>query len=509
VPLLRRVPVAAVIAVVLATNLVTTGVASAQPLDTPPACTDSMPVLRYLVLFDTGTAQPAAARQVSGACGTLTGYYPQIGVAVATSRDSRFANRIGTDRAFSAQRVMRYQQGPHKVDETDATQAQVTSDPAAVSTSDLTSQQWDMDLIHADRARQIYEGSRDVVVGVLDSGVDPDHPDLRAALDPALSAGCLTGVADKSRKAWVPTVSAHGTHVAGTIAAADDGRGITGVAPGVRIASVKVVDDDGYIFPEYAVCGLMWATANHMAVTNNSYFVDPWLMTCNRDSEHVVYEAVRRAVDYATRQGVLTIAAATNDSADLSDPSGQTADGPDSGGNRRTLDGDCKVLPAGLRGVVAVSATGPDRLKAGYSSYGLGVIDVTAPGGEPRKSAPPSTTDSPQATHADPTPKSACVLSTVPGGYDRYCGTSMATPHVSGVAALLKSRHPDASPPQLSRMLNDQADPVPCPADYDLDGTGAQDAYCDGYAPYNGFYGHGMVDALAAVSDGTAQDPPN
>jgi subtilisin family serine protease len=487
--------VAAVIAVVLATNLVTTGVvASAQAPDKPPACSASLPKLRYLVLFDIGTGQRAAAREIAGSCGALTGYYPQIGVAVALSQDSRFPNRIGTDRAFSAQRVMRAQQGPgSKSDETDSTQAQVTANAASVSTVDRTGEQWDMALIRADRSRMISEGSKDVVVGVLDSGVDPNHPDLRAALDPALSAGCLSGVADTSRKAWSPTASPHGTHVAGTIAAADDGHGTAGVAPAVRLASVKVVDDDGFIFPEYAVCGLMWATTNKMAVTNNSYFVDPWLMTCNRDGEHVVFEAVRRAVDYATRQSTLTVAAATNESADLSDPSGQTAAGPDSGVERRTLDSGCKALPAGLRGVVAVSAVGQDKLKAGYSSYGLGVIDVAAPGGEPRASEPASPSE-PESS------ASACVLSTVPGGYGRYCGTSMATPHVTGVAALLASEHPEASPPELSRMLTDQADSIPCPADYDLDDTGAQDAYCDGYAPYNGFYGHGLVDAEAAVS---------
>lgn len=501
-PLLRRVPVAAVIALVLATNPVTTSAtASAQPPDKPPACSANLPDLRYLVLFDTWTPRARAARTIDGSCGKLTAYYPQIGVAVATSPDSRFANRIGPERAFSAQRVMRSQQGPRKADETDSTRTQVTANPAAVSTVDLTGEQWDMDMIHADRSRLVDEGSRDVVVGVLDSGVDPNHPDLRRALDPALSAGCLNGVADTARSAWVPTASAHGTHVAGTIAAADDGHGIAGVAPGVRIASVKVVDDDGFIFPEYAVCGLMWATANEMAVTNNSYFIDPWLMTCNRDREHVVFEAVRRAVDYATRHGTLTVAAATNESADLADPGGRTADGPvgTPGVERRTLDSGCKVLPAGLRGVIAVSATGSDKLKAGYSSYGLGVIDVTAPGGEPRSSSPPEA-----AASAGSEP--SCVLSTVPDGYDQYCGTSMATPHVTGVAALLASEHPEASPPELSRMLTDQAKALPCPADYDLDDTGAQDAYCDGYAPYNGFYGHGMVDAEAAVTESPQAD---
>jgi subtilisin family serine protease len=262
----------------------------------------------------------------------------------------------------------------------------------------------------------------------------------------------------------------------------------------VRIASVKVVDDQGYILPEYAVCGLMWATNNKMKVTNNSYFVDPWLMTCDRDSEHVVFESVRRAVDYATQHGVLTVAAATNEGADLADPSGRTTDNPAASGKaeRRTLDGSCKVLPAGLRGVVAVSAVGRNELKSSYSSYGLGVVDVTAPGGETK----PKAYDPSGAKQQE----NDCVLSTVPGGYDRFCGTSMAAPHVAGVAALIASENPEATSQTITKMLTEEAEPLPCPADYDLDDTGAQDAYCTGYKPYNGFYGHGLVDALAAVT---------
>ncbi len=495
-PLLRRVPAAAVSAVVLASTLVTTGVSASAQAEDPPrdACSSSTAELRYLVLLTPGTDQASAASQVTEACGELFAYYPEIAVAVANSADGEFAERLGTDRAFSAEKLLRAQQGPRKADETVAAVG-VTTDPSGVDGEDRTGEQWDMTMIGADRARRIAPGSKDVLVGVLDSGVDPNHPDLTAALDPAASAGCLSGKADQARTAWEPTVSPHGTHVAGTIAAADDGRGIAGVAPGVRIASVKVVDDDGYIFPEYAICGLMWATANKMRVTNNSYFVDPWLMTCDRGSEHVVYEAVRRAVDHASQHGVLTVAAATNEGADLADPSGRTAENPGSKpgrAERRTLDGSCKVLPAGLRGVVAVSAVGSNELKASYSSYGLGVVDVAAPGGETK----PKAYDPSDSKQED----SSCVLSTVPGGYDRFCGTSMATPHVTGVAALLASEHPDASSQTLTKLLTTQAEPLSCPADYDLDGTGAQDAYCTGYKPYNGFYGHGLVDALAAVN---------
>jgi subtilisin family serine protease len=471
--------------VVLATSLVTAGAnASAAVVDPPSdACSPSSDAaLRYLVLFSPGTAEPAATSEVTSACGAMAVYYPEIAVGVANSADAGFAERLGADRAFSAERVLK--------DAGKSGEATVTTDPAEVDDSDRTAEQWDMTMIGADRARRITPGSRDVLVGVLDSGVDPNHPDLTAALDRSASAGCLSGKADPSPAAWEPTASPHGTHVAGTIAAADDGRGITGVAPGVRIASVKVVDDSGYILPEYAVCGLMWATANGMRVTNNSYFVDPWLMTCDRDSEHVVYESVRRAVDYATSHGVLTVAAATNEGADLADPNGRAAEDPSSSG-RRTLDSSCKVLPAGLRGVVAVSAVGRNELKASYSSYGLGVIDVAAPGGETK----PQAYDPSGGKQQDDT----CVLSTVPDGYEKMCGTSMAAPHVTGVAALLASEHPEATPQTLSKMLTEQADPLPCPADYDLDGTGAQDAYCTGYQPYNGFYGHGLTDALAAV----------
>ena len=469
-PLLRHARAAATGAVVLVSALLAgSTVASARPDDdtVAPACGTDRNTLRYVVLFDEGTPQQAALDEISRACGDPVVYYPQIAVAVATSHYERFADRIGRDRAFSAQQAANA--GRHKSDETGTAGVDVTANAAEVPTADRTPDQWDMTMIKADRAHEIAEGSRDVVVGVLDSGVDPNHPDLRAALDPALSAGCLTGRPNTTRAAWEPTASPHGTHVAGTIAAADDARGITGVAPGVRIASVKVVDDDGFIFPEYAVCGLMWAAANRMTVTNNSYFVDPWLMTCDRDGEHVVHEAVRRAVDYGTQHGVLTVAAATNENLDLSDQ-------PDS---------SCRVLPAGLRGVVAVSAVGPTKLKSSYSAYGLGVVDVTAPGGE--------------LATAERGPDE-CILSTVPGGYERYCGTSMATPHATGVVALLASTHPKAGPQQLTRMLTTQAESVPCPADYDLSGTGAQDAYCSGYAPYNSFHGHGLVDALAAVT---------
>jgi subtilisin family serine protease len=464
VPLLRRVRVAAVLTVVLTGMCVPPAVADPAP---DVECVGGGKALRYIVLFDRGTTPDAAQADVTGSCGTTVVYYPQIAVGVATSNDPDFRGLIGADRAFSAQAAVADRDGsPRKTDET-----ALAPRRTAVSTVDRTNEQWDMAMINADAAHEVTDGSRNVVVGVLDSGIDDTHPDLRAAVDPALSAGCETGKPNTAVTAWSPSGSPHGTHVAGTIAAADDGKGVTGVAPGVRLASVKVVDDSGHIYPESAVCGFMWAAAKRMTITNSSYFVDPWLFTCSKSGQRIVREALTRAVSYATSEGVLNVAAATNENVDMANPP----------------DPSCRVLPAGLKGVLAVSSVGENKVKAGYSSYGLGVVDVTAPGGEQRR--------------GQGDPDAGCVLSTVPGGYAKFCGTSMATPHVSGVLALLASTHPKASPATLTRLLNNQAQNVPCPADYDLSGNGTQDAYCSGYAPYNGFYGHGLIDALAAVTN--------
>lgn len=481
-PSARRSGVAAAcVALVLATLLGTPGArgAPAEPPDDEPAastgerdCRRTGTPLRYLVLFDEGTPKRRATREITRACGTPVVYYPRIGVGVASSADPGFEDALGPDRTFSSQKQRRDGAA------TSTTQAGHPprpllrpTNPRTVGTADRTGEQWDMRLIKADQARRLSPGKRGVLVGVLDSGIDAAHPELRAALDRERSVGCLTGKPDRSRSSWAPTTSVHGTHIAGTIAAADDGRGITGVAPGVRIASVKVIGERGFVDPEAVVCGLVWAADHGMAVTNSSYFVNPAASSCaTHERFDVARRAIARAAEYANDRGTLNVAAATNEGLNLT-PSRGASDTPDEG---------CQALPAGLPSVLAVSSVGPDSVKTGYSSFGLGVISVTAPGGEDRR----------------------CVLSSVPGGYARLCGTSMAAPHVSGVAALVASAHPRYGPAEVRKALTSTARPLACPADYDLGGDGKQDAYCSGYRAFNGFYGHGLVDALAALGDG-------
>ncbi|TNC24388.1 S8 family peptidase [Amycolatopsis alkalitolerans] len=419
-------------------------------------CGDNGRTVRYLVVLDRGTPEQEADGQVTAACGQTAIYYPQLSVGVVTSTDPDFAEEFGPGRTFSAQELRR--------GKTRLPAARLTAHQ--ISGANLAGEQWGLNAVGAGG----FHGDAGVVVGVLDSGIDATHPDLAGAIDARDSAGCLTGAPDRSADAWGATASAHGTHVAGIIAAADDGEGTTGVAPGVRVASVKVIDDDGYVAPEAAVCGLMWAAARHLPVVNTSFDVNPWGGSCApREGYAVVHEAIARAVEYATSHGTLDVAAATNEAVNLT-PSPRSGVSPGSS--------DCEELPAALRDAVTVSAVGPDQVKAGYSSYGLGVVDLAAPGGD----------------------RGDCVVSTVPGGYAPMCGTSMAASHVAGVAALVVSAHPGISVRGLRAALYQGARPMPCPDDYDLDGDGHQDAFCAGYTGYNGFYGHGMVDADGALT---------
>jgi subtilisin family serine protease len=154
----------------------------------------------------------------------------------------------------------------------------------------------------------------------------------------------------------------------------------------------------------------------------------------------------------------------------------------------REVTNACLDLPAEAPGVVAVSATGFTNLKSYYSSYGQGVIDVAAPGGDTRVRNPSVST----ITDA--------VLSTVPLGWGYSQGTSMASPHAAGVAALALSAHPGMTPAALASFLQRTADPLPCPPGlYDpRPGLPQYQATCSG-GNVNSFYGHGLVDAAAAV----------
>src|SRR5215210_1932078 len=451
----------------------------------------------YLVLAPSGNSTGKAAARVAAAGGTVVADYRQIGVLVARSASPGFAaaaSGAGVEAVASTEGLGTPLEDDETLETAVAAGAEATGDPTA---EPLWGSQWDMAQIDVPQAHAITTGSPSVVVGVLDSGISSTHPDLATQIAKDRSASCLGGVANTAEAAWNPTTSDHGTHVAGTIAGAINGVGIAGVAPGVKVASVKVVNDAGFIYPEAAVCGFVWAAEHGMQITNNSYFIDPWEFNCRNDPrQRPVWQAVQRAIRYAQSQGVLTIASAGNSNVDLQHKfvdSGSPNDGS-SPVETREINGACLDLPAEAPGVVTVSAVGTEQRKSYYSSYGQGVVDVTAPGGDTRQPNPAVST----ITHA--VLSATFNTATKANGWGYKQGTSMASPHAAGVAALALSAHPGLQPAALASLLERTAEELPCPEGvYDpRPGLAQFPAECTG-GNRNGFYCAGEVNAFNAV----------
>jgi len=487
-------------AALVAGALATSGGASAAPDEPPstpvPILTPDGQVSSYVVNVRTikDSHIRNVRRAIDRADGTVVEEWGQIGVFVVHSTSESFRSDVveeGGDNVASvgATRTVAVVEGTPDGMSARTARAGVQKDEFAntaaedVEPDPREGEQWDMKVVKADQAHEVSDGSDDVLVGVLDSGIDPDHPDLAPNIDTANSVNCTdAGRVDASPTGWHPTTSDHGTHVAGTIAAARNGEGIVGVAPDARMASVKVVSDQGFIYPEFAICGFMWAGMKGMEVTNNSYFIDPFMYWCgDQPDQAAAMEAVNRAVQWSTDRGTVHAAAAGNARTDLSTNTVDTTSPNDSTPVTRTINSGCFDIPAELPGVVTVSSfarmtsTSLDTWLSNFSNRGLGVIDVGAPG--------------------------SSILSTIVAGngYGLKSGTSMASPHAAGVLALLAGEHPDWSPAQLAGGLEQQADDKPCSAPQP-DSLGRPNPPCVGATDDNSYAGEGMIDALDAVT---------
>src|SRR5437868_14546759 len=470
----------------------------------------------YLVTYNAGASSKNAAALIAGAGGQLLYNYSQIGVVIASSNRSDFGAKM-----LSATGVVASSATPgfatHVNDGTlDA--SGVTGTPTQntpVSGDSLSWRQCDMTQIHAFEAQSIESGSRAVTVGDIDTGLDYTHPDLAANVDFANSVSCINqGVPDQSPAAWNDE-NGHGTHTAGTIAAARNGIGIVGVAPNVKVAGIRAGNAAGFFFPEAVVCAFMWAgTHPAIKVTNNSYFADPWLFNCKNDpGQRAIWKAESRAIKFAMQQGVTVVAAAGNEADDLAHPTQDTTSPDDTTPVTRPVGNECVVIPVEIPGVIGVTADGNLRIKSFYSSYGVGSTQVVAPGGD---SILQRTAEAPNGRVLSTWPADkACTRSVKEPTADPtyptavYCylqGTSMASPHVAGVAALLVSIGV-IRPGAVQARIDNTADNMPCPsaevlAEYALFpsvNNGAPEQ-CTGGPGYNSWYGHGQVNALAAVS---------
>src|SRR6476469_9451024 len=459
----------------------------------------------YLVVYKQQAVPTDAADSIAQAGGTLVYAYDQIGVAIASADSATFASALAQDnRVDGVSATARF---GTRVEDDAVTDAVGDPTPAipAPGNDTLSGLQWDMTQIHAPEARAINGGSPAVVVGDIDTGLDYTHPDLAANVDFANSVSCVGGVPNTSPSAWMDD-NGHGTHTAGTIAAAKNGIGIVGVAPNVRIAGIKAGNADGFFFPEAVICAFVWAGTHNIAVTNNSYFADPWLFNCRNDpGQRAIWKAERRAIDFAQRNGTLVVAAEGNQADDLAHPTQDATSPDDTTPVTRDITNACAVVPTEVSGVVGVTANGNKQLKSFYSSYGVGSADVIAPGGD---SVLQVTAAAPNGRVLSTWPASlasACARKVFDGAA-LYCyaqGTSMASPHAAGVAALIASTGV-SSPGAIAARLQNTADPIGCPPDLSIYAffpavdNGAPQV-CTGGAGYNSFNGHGQVNALSAV----------
>jgi lantibiotic leader peptide-processing serine protease len=328
--------------------------------------------------------------------------------------------------------------------------------------------------------------------------------------------------------------------VAGLVGAELNGLGTAGVAPKVTLVNIRGGQDSGFVFLQPVVDALVYAGLVGIDVVNMSFYIDPWLYNCldnPADSpdaqveQRTVRVATQRAVDFARGHGVTPVAAMGNEHTDLGNPKSDdtSPDFPPNSAYHRDVDNSCITVPTETRGVISISAIGPSFRKADYSNYGLEQTDFSAPGGYFRDYYLTDQYRQPENENLSPMPEALALAAlenpanvpfivkdcrgSVCGYYQYLQGTSMASPHATGVAALIVSAygHRDPlhggltlSPRDVERVMTRTARQTPCPfppvvtyPDRAPDTT--YTATCEGTLARNGFYGRGMVNALSAV----------
>jgi thermitase len=273
-----------------------------------------------------------------------------------------------------------------------------------------------------------------VIIAVIDTGVDLDHPDLK--LVPGWD---IIGGDDDPSDEGIPfeSVYGHGTHVAGIAAAVtNNGMGVAGVAfdASIKVMPIRIFDANGRTTISAISNGLHYAADHGAKVINMSY---GGIFRSRTEAD---------AVRYAWNKGAVLVAAAGNDATTL------------------------KSYPAAYPEVMAVSATNHNDSLTSYSNYGSW-LSVAAPGGD------------------DSNWPYSGILSTYPDTYAWWGGTSMAAPHVSGLASLLFAQDPSRSNSEVRAIIEQTA--------------------CDlGAVGFDSTYGYGRIDTLAAVQYGSESPPP-
>ncbi|MDQ3964004.1 MAG: S8 family serine peptidase [Actinomycetota bacterium] len=344
-----------------------------------PAVASDDARVEVAVLFDRDTPGSVIAALNARSGALVTGAIPEVGIQriLATERATRVYEASSWVRAVERPRPL-YLMG-------------ATNDP-------LVNLQWGLKEVRAVDAWRLEDGKKSgVAVGVIDTGVDATHVDLRGKFEAGFDFLEMDGDPYDD--------NGHGTHVSGIIAAnVGNHKGVAGLAPGISIIPMKACLAGGQCDPFAVWAGAVDATRRGADILNLSL---SGAGECDDLSQAVF--------DWVYDQGTLTVVAAGNS------------------GTKKA--GNPSNSPANCERTLGVGATDPRGRRAWFSSYG-DFVDIAAPGQDIWSTLPPIVS-----------------LSSQHLGYGSGSGTSMAAPHVAGAAALVKARHPEWSPDRIQQRL--------------------------------------------------------
>ncbi|HKL34840.1 MAG TPA: S8 family serine peptidase [Salegentibacter sp.] len=424
------------------------------------------PFKNYMVISESSDLTKSVESALKSTGGEIVNSIPEIGISIVSSKDVNFIENTMKKKNINSV-VPDYEiawipstQG----EEVLSPKEEVT--PGSIGNLEpLYGYLWGMDAIDAPQAWNAGFTGKGSSVFVLDSGIDAEHPDLAPNLNTALSKSFI---ANEDWNIRPGTFFNHGSHVAGTIAAAQNGIGVIGVAYEAELVAVKVLSEYSGSGPFSSInAGIVYAGDNAADVINmslgatlnkNGKLVDANGVPYKIPAKYVmeIVNAQQRAVDYAYKKGSTIIASAGND-------------GVNYDGNSAYI-----KLPGGLNNIITISATAPEAwnfdpssnydIPSSYTTHGRSLIDLAAPGGD----FDVSLFDG--------------IVSTGSTSYYFSSGTSMAAPHAAGVAALIVGKNGKMNPQELEKQLINSANQV--------DGNGQ-----------SLFFGKGSVNAFRAVTE--------
>ncbi|MGH8028818.1 MAG: S8 family peptidase [Arenimonas sp.] len=455
--------------------------------------TATSPVGRYLVVFKTDVLPADAAQRVTKQGGKVNFSFDQIGVVTVTA-DAGFVTRMSRDTKVASVGTEHVFQLPETTSRemTDAELGDIEGAPTAADNL-YKSYQWDMRRMGAPAVwARLPVAATTARVAVRDTGVMDTHPDLVGQVDASISTTyCNTSGGANNSAAYpiyasyinfdafpnwtpadgctpiAPSYQSHGTHVAGTIAAKFGGGRVVGLAPDAKVGAYKVFDRYRYTdgtglhdsvgaFDGPLFSAITMATQAGYPVISMSLGSH---VLRNDKGSNASWLAWDRVAKWANRNGTLLVASAGN--------------------SAYNLNGTLAHVPSDLSTVMSTSATGTSQLVvtggvinaapgsdvlAYYSNYGSSV-DVAAPGGD--------CGPSPTVCVGQYLILSSGISAAGNATYLLYAGTSMATPHVSAVAAYVRSIHPTWTPGDVRSWLKTTAQPI---GDRQLFGAGLVDA---------------------------------